>query len=1015
MDSDDPRSAADRGGPDEPRRPAVAAVRQLAVADPRRRPRRRRRPARRAVGRRRRRLLDRGPARRGRPQRARPARRRRHDRGPDAGTVRRPDARPRVRRRLVHRRRRHGRLLELADGRLYRLDPGDDDARSRSRPKAPFRYADLRFDPGRRRFLAVREDHTGEGEPVAAIVDVPLDGERPPRSSSRARTSSPRRACRRTGRRSPGSNGTTPTCRGTRRGCASPRSASDGSLGPVRPRRGRPGRVDRPARVVARRGPPFRQRPERLVEPVPARRGPAARAALADGGRVRRPGLGLRPLVVRLPAGRLDRGGRPGARPRPALPRRARTARRRGRVAVHRDRRPARRSAAAIVADRRLADRRADARRARPDDPGADRRPAPLELGRGRPGMASRSPEPITFPTAGGRIAHALFYRPAQPGCRRPRRGAAAARRLLARRPDRRMPSTRSTSAIQYLTSRGIAVVDVDYGGSTGYGRAYRRRSTASGASSTSTTASRPRATWSSAATSTASGWPSRAAAPAATRRSPRWRSATCSRPASACSASATSRCSSGTRTSSSRATWTGSSGRTRRRPSCYRERSPIHHLDAISCPVLVLQGLDDKVVPPGQAEAIVAALAANGIPHAYLAFEGEGHGFRGADAHPPDARGAARVPGAVFGFTPADDARATRRAGLDAWRARRRRRRPLAGRPRHRRPCPSPSPMPPLTPDLGPIELVFLLLVVAIGLAYLARRLDRRADPAPARRRRPRARSAGPARRSSSEPDLVFLLFLPPILFAAAYFTPIRDFRANARPILLLAIGLVLFTTVVVGARGPAARARHRLAAAFTLGAIVAPPDAVAATAIFRRLGVPRRIVTILEGESLHQRRVRADRVPRRGRRGRRGRRVLARRGERRRSWSSAVGGIAVGRRRRARSSPAPLHRTADPVTRDRRHAPRAVRPPIWPPSSSACPASWPPSSPGSSPASGRPASCRPTARLMGRGRVADVIWLINALRVHAHRAAAAGDPRRGLVGLRRRAAARPRRRGQR
>ena len=49
-------------------------------------------------------------------------------------------------------------------------------------------------------------------------------------------------------------------------------------------------------------------------------------------------------------------------------------------------------------------------------------------------------------------------------------------------------------------------------------------------------------------------------------------------------------------------------------------------------------------------------------------------------------------------------------------------------------------------------------------------------------------------------EPDLVFLLFLPPILFSAAYFTPIRDFKANARPIFLLAIGLVLFTTVAVG-----------------------------------------------------------------------------------------------------------------------------------------------------------------------------------------------------------------------
>ena len=99
--------------------------------------------------------------------------------------------------------------------------------------------------------------------------------------------------------------------------------------------------------------------------------------------------------------------------------------------------------------------------------------------------------------------------------------------------------------------------------------------------------------------------------------------------------------------------------------------------------------------------------------------------------------------------------------------------------------------------------------------------------------------------------PDLVFLLFLPPILFGAAYFTPIRDFKANLRPILLLAIGLVLFTTVVVAVVAQQLTGMP-IAAAFVLGAIVAPPDAVAATAVFRRLGVPRRIVTILEGESL-------------------------------------------------------------------------------------------------------------------------------------------------------------------
>ena len=100
-------------------------------------------------------------------------------------------------------------------------------------------------------------------------------------------------------------------------------------------------------------------------------------------------------------------------------------------------------------------------------------------------------------------------------------------------------------------------------------------------------------------------------------------------------------------------------------------------------------------------------------------------------------------------------------------------------------------------------------------------------------------------------QPDVVFLFLLPPLLYPAAVFTSWRDFRANLRPILLLAIGLVLLTTAFV------AIVTHSLTglpwpAAFVLGAIISPPDAVAATAITSRLRVPRKIVTVLEGESL-------------------------------------------------------------------------------------------------------------------------------------------------------------------
>ena len=100
--------------------------------------------------------------------------------------------------------------------------------------------------------------------------------------------------------------------------------------------------------------------------------------------------------------------------------------------------------------------------------------------------------------------------------------------------------------------------------------------------------------------------------------------------------------------------------------------------------------------------------------------------------------------------------------------------------------------------------------------------------------------------------PEAVFLLFLPPILFSAAYFTDWRAFVANRRPISLLAVGLVLTTTVAVAVVAHAVVDGMTWPVAFLLGAIVSPPDAVATVAIIQRLGIPRRLVTIMEGESL-------------------------------------------------------------------------------------------------------------------------------------------------------------------
>ncbi len=101
-------------------------------------------------------------------------------------------------------------------------------------------------------------------------------------------------------------------------------------------------------------------------------------------------------------------------------------------------------------------------------------------------------------------------------------------------------------------------------------------------------------------------------------------------------------------------------------------------------------------------------------------------------------------------------------------------------------------------------------------------------------------------------EPEVVLLGLLPPLLYAAALGTSLVDFNANRRPILLLSVGLVAFTTVGVAVVVHAILPEVGWPAAFAIGAVVAPPDAVAATAIGRRIGLPRRIVTILEGESL-------------------------------------------------------------------------------------------------------------------------------------------------------------------
>ena len=151
----------------------------------------------------------------------------------------------------------------------------------------------------------------------------------------------------------------------------------------------------------------------------------------------------------------------------------------------------------------------------------------------------------------------------------------------------------------------------------------------------------------------------------------------------------------------------------------------------------------------------------------------------------------------------------------------------------------------------LKPVEVFALLFCAVIGVVLVGRRLN---VPYPI------ALVLGglcislipglPMIRIS--PELVFLVFLPPLLYGAAWFTSWHDFKANLRPIFQLAVGLVLFTTVATGFAMHALLPELPLAVAFAFGAIVSPPDAVAATAIAQQVRLPRRIITIIEGESL-------------------------------------------------------------------------------------------------------------------------------------------------------------------
>jgi dipeptidyl aminopeptidase/acylaminoacyl peptidase len=260
-------------------------------------------------------------------------------------------------------------------------------------------------------------------------------------------------------------------------------------------------------------------------------------------------------------------------------------------------------------------------------------------------------PESIEFPTTGGRTAYGLYYPPTNPAFVAPD-GEKPPLLVIVHGGPTSNALTSLDLGKQLLTSRGIAVMDVDYGGSTGtVATTVARRPVGIVDVDDSVAAARflvergddrsgPSChRWRCAGGYTPAAWPSGMSSP----------------PGSTCSGSAIWSSCSGKRHFESRYEHR-LVGPYPAAAELYRERSPIHRAGDISSPLLVLQGLDDRVVPPAHAEQIVAALAAAGIPHAYIAFEGEGHGFRGAYAIRRTIEARLSFLGQVFGFDPADD-----------------------------------------------------------------------------------------------------------------------------------------------------------------------------------------------------------------------------------------------------------------------------------------------------------------------------------------------------------------------
>ncbi|TWT00543.1 S9 family peptidase [Planomicrobium sp. CPCC 101079] len=264
-------------------------------------------------------------------------------------------------------------------------------------------------------------------------------------------------------------------------------------------------------------------------------------------------------------------------------------------------------------------------------------------------------PESIEYPTEGGKTAHAIYYRPKNPDYVAPADEKPPLLVHVHGGPTSSSPSTLNL-ALQYWTSRGFAVVDVNYGGSTGYGREYRERLKGNwGIVDVQDCANAvrylvERGEVDSSRVAIAGG-----SAGGYTTLASLVFTDVYTAGASHFGLSELEIFAQETHKFESRY-MDGLLGPYPEAKDVYYERSPIHFSGQLSCPVIFFQGTDDKIVPPNQAELMVEALKAKGLPVAYISFEGEGHGFRMAQNIKRSLDAEFFFYSKVFGFTPADE-----------------------------------------------------------------------------------------------------------------------------------------------------------------------------------------------------------------------------------------------------------------------------------------------------------------------------------------------------------------------